>query len=365
MVLSGDDVRQAAAVCIDALAPLADRDWEARAGDLDWTARQTIEHVVEGLGFYARDLATPVRSLPPHELAVVCAPDSTVPGLIEGMGQLAAVVAAVVDAAPPDRRAYHPAGMADRTGFAAMACDELLVHTADITDGLGALFRPPGDLCERVLARLFPWAPRSGDPWQRLLWGNGRTALPGRPRLGRGWTWHAAPLDEPALTIRAEQPGDAEAIRAVHLSAFDTDVEAGLVDDLRRTDEYIPELSLVAVDGDEVVGHVLLTRAAVEGEHGGSAVALAPIGVRAERQGERIGWALTWAAIDQAEELGESLIVLLGHPAYYPRFGFVPAGPLGVKCPWEAPDEAWMALVLDAGHPRGIVRHAAPFDAVV
>jgi predicted N-acetyltransferase YhbS len=358
------DVRFAAEVCVEALKPLIDADWARRAGDLDWSARHTLEHIVEGLGFYARDLATPVLSVPPHEMALVCAPDSAVAGLVDGLVQMAAVVSAVVASAPLDLRAFHPAGMADRTGFAAMACDEMLVHTGDITAGLEAPFAPPGELCDRVLARLFPWEPHSGDPWQRLLWANGRTALPGRPRLGPGWTWHAAPLSEAVVTVRQEQAGDEDAIRAVHLSAFETGEEAHLVKALRDSDAFIPELSLVAVDGGDIVGHVLLTRVDLEGDQGGPALALAPIGVREQRQGEGIGWMLTWAAIERAQQLGESLVVLVGHSAYYPRFGFVQAAALGIESPMEVPREAWMALVLGPDHPRGTVRYPEAFGAL-
>jgi uncharacterized protein (TIGR03083 family) len=183
-------------MCVSALLPLADRDWSQAAGDLEWSARETLEHVVEGLVFYARDLATPVAELGAAELRLVPAEGASVAALVDGMRQAAAVVASVVNGTPDDVRAFHPWGMADRSGFAAMACDELLVHTADITNGLGARFEPPDDLCQRVLARLFPWAPEDGSAWQRLLWANGRTGLPEWPRISSPWRWHAAPLDE-------------------------------------------------------------------------------------------------------------------------------------------------------------------------
>jgi hypothetical protein len=76
-----------------------------------------------------------------------------------------------------------------------MGCDELLVHTYDIGRALGFDVRPDRDLAERVLRRLFPWAPDHVDPWVGLLWANGRVPLGDRPRLER-WRWHCAPLDE-------------------------------------------------------------------------------------------------------------------------------------------------------------------------
>jgi hypothetical protein len=195
---SSDDVRRAAAAARTALIPLADADWSVAAGDLDMDARATLEHIIEGLAFYSRDLATPLASPPDEdeELVLRCEPGTPVPGLLDGMESVAAVIAAVVAATPAEIRAFHPMGMADRSGFAAMACDEILIHTDDITTGLGATFTPPAELCERVVTRLFPWAPEVADPWDRLRWANGRIALKDHPRLGPDWEWHCAPLDE-------------------------------------------------------------------------------------------------------------------------------------------------------------------------
>jgi hypothetical protein len=191
-----DEVRRAAALAGAALEPLADRDWDTPARDLDLSARQTLEHVVEGLVFYARDLATPVTEAPgEHELELRCVPGTPVTGLVDGMRQAAAVVAAVVAATPDQVRAFHPFGPADRSGFAAMACDEILIHTYDIVAGFGVGFEPAAELCEHVLRRLFPWAPATGAAWDRLRWANGRIAMPDQPRQER-WRWHCAPLEE-------------------------------------------------------------------------------------------------------------------------------------------------------------------------
>jgi hypothetical protein len=86
-------------------------------------------------------------------------------------------------------------GSPDPSGFAAMACDELLVHADDAARGLGLAFRPDADLAARVLARLFPWHIAGDDPWRTLLWANGRIDLPGQPTQ-KGWRWHCAPLAE-------------------------------------------------------------------------------------------------------------------------------------------------------------------------
>jgi hypothetical protein len=94
-----------------------------------------------------------------------------------------------------------------------MACSEILTHTDDILRGFnaGTTWQPPRDLCERILRRVFPWAPGEGDcpdRWQAVLWVCGRTALPGFPRLDDKWWWHAAPIEEwdGTRTVRTAPP---------------------------------------------------------------------------------------------------------------------------------------------------------------
>jgi uncharacterized protein (TIGR03083 family) len=103
----------------------------------------------------------------------------------------AALLAAVLRGMSPAARGYH-GQPTDAEGFAAMHCDEVLVHGYDIALGLGVAFEPPADLVRRVRDRLFPWTP-AGDPWTTLLWCNGRVALPDHARL-TDWLWHPAPL---------------------------------------------------------------------------------------------------------------------------------------------------------------------------
>ena len=120
-------------------------------------------------------------------------------------------------------------------------------------------------------------------------------------------------------------------------------------------------ISLVATDDDAIVGHVALSKAHVE-EH--EALGLGPIGVVPARQDQGIGAALMEAAIAEARETHYTLIALLGHPAYYPRFGFQPAeAAYGITSSYEAPPEAWMALPLPAYTPRvrGRFRYAPAF----
>lgn len=163
-------------------------------------------------------------------------------------------------------------------------------------------------------------------------------------------------------TTRVERAGDVAAVRAVHLAAFSTSAEADLVDALRSDAEaWIPELSLVAVAPDgTVTGHALLTRCHVDRTR---AVALAPCAVLPGKQRQGVGSAVVRAALQAARGRGEHLVLVLGHPEYYPRFGFFPASRLGIRPPFEVPDGAMMALVLDTSRPvcSGTIRYPAPF----
>lgn len=161
-------------------------------------------------------------------------------------------------------------------------------------------------------------------------------------------------------STRAETPADAAAVREINLAAFDTAEEADLVDALRADPAWIPGLSLLASGaGGTPVGHALLTRC-----HVGDAAALclAPCAVLPAFQRTGAGSAAITAALDAARARGERTVVVLGHPAYYPRFGFGRASAHGISLSIEVPDEALMALSLDGGPlPGGRVRYAAPF----
>ncbi|MFE6051565.1 GNAT family N-acetyltransferase [Kitasatospora sp. NPDC056446] len=162
-------------------------------------------------------------------------------------------------------------------------------------------------------------------------------------------------------TTRAETGADLPTVRAVNLAAFDSPAEADLVDALRADPAWIDGLSLVATDDhDRPVGHALLTRC-----HIGDvpALCLAPCAVLPEYQRTGAGSAAVRAALAAAKDLGERYVVVLGHPDYYPRFGFGRASAHGIGLSIDVPDEALMALALDSGHPlpAGTVRYAAPF----
>jgi len=192
-VVTAEDLRLVAQVCCRALQPYAEADWEGPAGELEWSCRETLAHMLSALAFYAVNLVR--RSIEPRSGGQT---NDTLPieVLLDAFEGRAVVLAALVDAAPGDARGAHEYGRSDPAGFAAMGCDEMLVHTADIAAGLGAAFDPPRDLCERVLARLFPWAPADHDAWATLLWANGRAPLGDRARLEPDWVWLSVPLEE-------------------------------------------------------------------------------------------------------------------------------------------------------------------------
>ncbi len=170
---------------------------------------------------------------------------------------------------------------------------------------------------------------------------------------------------------RAETRADIPAIRETTLAAFGRPLEADLVEELRADETaWLPGLSLVVTendgeDGDDdngrVVGHILLTRGHIGDT---AALCLGPVSVRPERQRDGVGSAAVRAALAAAAERGERYVVLVGHPAYYPRFGFTRASAHGIRVSVDAPDDAVMALALDeAAHPlpAGLIRWPKAF----
>lgn len=167
------------------------------------------------------------------------------------------------------------------------------------------------------------------------------------------------------LLIRGEQAGDFALIRNVNAQAFGGFVEADIVDGLRESGDSI--LSLVACDGDEVVGHIQFSPVVIE--HKGTlveGVGLGPMAVVPDHQGKGIGSDLVWAGLSALRARSYPFVVVLGHSGYYPRFGFERASARGIACQWrDVPDEAFMVLVLDEQlmrNVRGEARYRDVFD---
>ncbi|MGA5045904.1 GNAT family N-acetyltransferase [Streptomyces arboris] len=167
---------------------------------------------------------------------------------------------------------------------------------------------------------------------------------------------------DPRWTTRPETAADREAVHAVNSAAFPTRDEADLVDALRADAEaWLPHLSYVAEAPDgSVAAYALLTRCRVGDA---PALALAPVATSPAHQRQGAGQAVVRAVLDEARVRGEALVVVLGDPDYYARFGFVPASRHGIRPGFEVPDEAMMALVLDDSVPVpvGMIRYPAAF----
>ncbi|UVI35611.1 GNAT family N-acetyltransferase [Brevibacterium spongiae] len=162
----------------------------------------------------------------------------------------------------------------------------------------------------------------------------------------------------PALTIRPENSGDINAIRALTTAAFDRPDEAGTVDALRESDSGIEGLSFVGVLDGEVIAHAMLSRC-FAGEAPG--VCLAPCSVLPKHQRTGAGTAVIEALLAEATRCGEAFAVVLGHPEYYPRFGFTPASGYGITLHIDVPDEALMAMPLAGEAPAGALVFAPEF----
>ena len=177
---------------------------------------------------------------------------------------------------------------------------------------------------------------------------------------------------EPPIRIRIEAPGDVEEISSLVGAAFSLaahsapPVRAGgppgevdLLGWLREDEGWLPDLSLVAVSDGHIVGQVVCTRALVDDA---PALALGPLSVHPELQGQGVGAALVRDVLARAENAGETLVALVGDPAYYGRFGFVPAKELGLVSPDTGYGDFFQARSLGPGeHPRGRFQFAAPF----
>lgn len=168
------------------------------------------------------------------------------------------------------------------------------------------------------------------------------------------------------LSVRPEKPEDIPAVRHVNEQAFDGPQEAALVDALRKAAR--PFVSLVAIEDGQVVGHIAFSPVTIEG--GGSvrkAMGLAPMGVLPEHQRRGIGSRLVRAGLEECRRLGCEIVVVVGHPEYYPRFEFSPASEQGLRSEYEVPEEAFMVTELQAGALRGVrglVKYHAAFSSV-
>lgn len=157
------------------------------------------------------------------------------------------------------------------------------------------------------------------------------------------------------IDVRPENQDDYAAIANVNRRAFDGESESKLIWKLRRSKEFSPELSLVACEKNRIVGHILFSPVTIEGAGGAvPALSLAPMAVLPEFQRRGIGSLLVHEGLERAREAGYGAVIVIGHPEYYPRFGFSPAALFGLRSSFPVPDEAFMALELREGYLRDI-----------
>jgi hypothetical protein len=162
-----------------------------------WSPRRTIDHLVDVMCLYSAYVARRAdgRVSPPRNGDA----SAERPALLDALRSTAAVLVVALAAMGERDRAFHPSGVADRSGWIGMACTELLVHGGDIAGPAAAIAEAATDLdplAHAVVDRVLPWTPREGSGWQRLMWATGRSSLGARPPADDQWWWHSAPLAE-------------------------------------------------------------------------------------------------------------------------------------------------------------------------
>jgi uncharacterized protein (TIGR03083 family) len=196
------DLRQVVDDLLPQVSRIGDDDWDIPAHHLDWTCRETIAHLMDDFTAYALQLsgvsppqthyvdleeAAQVRPDGPSFLILPRAETGT-EGIVEALDATAGLLVAVTATAPASHRGYHPRGVSDASGFAAMGITECALHAFDVLTAQDIAYAADADVCARVLDRLFPKAARTQDPWHDLLVASGRTP----ETRGKPWTWDSS-----------------------------------------------------------------------------------------------------------------------------------------------------------------------------
>jgi putative acetyltransferase len=171
------------------------------------------------------------------------------------------------------------------------------------------------------------------------------------------------------ISIRQENKNDFNAVFEVNKLAFGQSNETDLVDRLRQSKAFVPELSLVAAFNGKIIGHLLFTKIKIisTGKRETESLALAPMAVRPEFQHKGIGRKLITKGLEKAKELGYKSVIVLGHEHYYPKFGFVPADQWNIRPPYDVPANVFMALELVKNGLKGvsgIVTYPIEFETI-
>ena len=168
------------------------------------------------------------------------------------------------------------------------------------------------------------------------------------------------------MIVRAETPEDYESVRRINELAFGRGNEADLVDALRE--KARPYISLVCETAGEIAGHIFFSPVSIESEaEEFTAMGLAPMAVLPEHQGRGIGTLLVREGLNECQRIGHHIVVVLGHPGYYPRFGFTAASSKGLRSEYDVPDDVFMVAELSSGAlagRTGLVRYHPEFSRV-
>ncbi len=167
------------------------------------------------------------------------------------------------------------------------------------------------------------------------------------------------------MRVRPEDVTDRSAVRAVNEAAFDSSAEADLVDVLHGGSTEV--ISLVAERDDVVVGHILFSQVTLTGHRPLNLMGLGPMAVTPQQQRTGVGSALVREGLARCKQHGVAAVVVLGHPDYYPRFGFVPASRFSIRCEYDVPDDVFMIIELKAGalvNASGVILYDKAFASV-
>lgn len=157
------------------------------------------------------------------------------------------------------------------------------------------------------------------------------------------------------ITLRFETANDYKDITKINDLAFGQKNEGILIEHLRKNRAFLPELSIVAEKDGMIVGHILFFPIQIKsGDNSYKSVSLAPMSVHPDFQNQGIGGKLVRYGLEKCREKGFKSVIVLGHPEYYPRFGFMKASIWGIRPPFDAPEEAFMAIELIEGGLKGI-----------
>ncbi|MFF3375642.1 GNAT family N-acetyltransferase [Streptomyces sp. NPDC002680] len=262
----GNEVNEAVAGLVALLRPALDQDWaEINAGPLEWSCRQTAEHVSSDLIAYAGQLAGQAKSTyVPFDITIdgqggMDPADNA--GILDVLTTTGALLSAAIRTAPRDARGFHPYPFrsANREGFAAMGIAEVLLHAHDMAEGLGLSYEPPAHLAEFVLTRIFPDVRPGPDHWRNLLWATGRADLPGRARLTE-WHWtNNHVLDTERLRLEGVTPAAATDLSAGGTGGFDW-IDGGPFDGTREAAGMVVKSYEAGIHRPEFGLYVLVRR---------------------------------------------------------------------------------------------------------